>query len=359
MAQTELNVDTQAVGLGRISEIASALSTKKIPEQFTNSNVSDLVRLTIDGRAFWLAEVSEAARNFAAIQAHEPSSGSTDRTGTSISPVSLVPTRDRLLGPNISSSGVPSPCSLRSRSSTVVVLGGLAGFLSLIAIADIIPIGRFSFSHFWHQRPSHRTELASWLASPIPAVSSLEAESAIALLIVQPSPEVSGKPAPLGLTLEGKLDGAVVTLTGLLPGMELSNGERIGTDAWRLTATDLGDVWVGPPDGFVGSIDITAELRSPDDKVVDRQTVHLEWLPSTSLSFTQWQPDREEIMPEQRKPEARSFALPSATVSDLVRTYGITRDQARRLINKIGKNGAKLDEAARILKTRLSLETRR
>jgi hypothetical protein len=240
----------------------------------------------------------------------------------------------------------------------LAVFGGLVGLILAVAITDIIPIGQFSFSDFWDQRPSHRTELASWFASPIPAASLSEEKVASALLIVQPSPEVSGKPAPLGLTLEGKLDGAVVTLTGLLPGMELSNGERIGTDAWRLTATDLGDVWVGPPDGFVGSIDITAELRSPDDKVVDRQTVHLEWLPSTSPSFTQWEPDREEIMTEQRKPEARSFALPSATVSDLVRTYGITRDQARRLINKIGKNRAKLDEAARILKTRVLPEPR-
>ncbi len=63
-------------------------------------------------------------------------------------------------------------------------------------------------------------------------------------------------------------------------------------------------------------------------------------------------------MPEQRKPEARSFAPPSAEVSDLVRTYGITRDQARRLINKIGKNGPKLDEAARMLKTGVLPETR-
>jgi hypothetical protein len=59
-------------------------------------------------------------------------------------------------------------------------------------------------------------------------------------------------------------------------------------------------------------------------------------------------------MPEERKPEARKSAPPSAEVSDLVRSYGITRDQARRLINKIGKNWAKLDEAARTLKTRLS-----
>jgi hypothetical protein len=132
--------------------------------------------------------------------------------------------------------------------------------------------------------------------------------------------------------------------------MELSNGERIGGDAWRLTAEDLGDVWVGPPDGFVGSIDIVAELRLRDDKVVDRQTVHLEWLSSTSPGFAHW----EEIMPEERKPEARKSAPPSAEVSDLVRSYGITRDQARRLINKIGKNWAKLDEAARTLKTRIS-----
>jgi hypothetical protein len=94
MAQTELNIDAQAVGLGRISEIASALSTKKIPAQFTNSNVSDLVRSTIDGRAIWLAQVSEAARNFAAIQAYQSSSGSTDRKNTAISCVSLVPARD-------------------------------------------------------------------------------------------------------------------------------------------------------------------------------------------------------------------------------------------------------------------------
>jgi hypothetical protein len=67
-----------------------------------------------------------------------------------------------------------------------------------------------------------------------------------------------------------------------------------------------------------------------------------------------WQRDEEEIMPEQRKPEARSFTPPSAEVSDLVRTYGITRDQARRLINKIGNNRAKLAEAARTLKTRFS-----
>jgi hypothetical protein len=322
MAQIELKVDTQAVALGRISEIARALSSKKVPAtQFDNSNISNSVRSTIDGRAFWLAQVSEAARNFAAIQAYEPSHGRTDRRGTPARSVTLVPTRDRLLGPNVSSLA-PGPSYLRTKSSTLAALGGLAGLISAVAITDIVPVEQFSLSDFWHQRPWF-----SWISSPISAASPLEAELVSAFLIRQPSSEVSGNPAPLDLTLQRKLDGAVVTLTGLLPGMELSNGERIGTDAWRLTATDLGDVWVAPPDGFVGSIDIIAELRSPHDKVVDRQTVRLQWLASTSQGLDQWQPDRKEIIPEQRKLEARGFAPPSAEVSDLVRTYGITRDQ--------------------------------
>jgi hypothetical protein len=44
-------------------------------------------------------------------------------------------------------------------------------------------------------------------------------------------------------------------------------------------------------------------------------------------------------------------------ISYLVRAYGITRDQARRLIGRIGNNRAKLGEAARILKARLPSRT--
>jgi hypothetical protein len=58
-------------------------------------------------------------------------------------------------------------------------------------------------------------------------------------------------------------------------------------------------------------------------------------------------------MPEKRKSGPRGLA-PSIEVSHLARANGITRDQARRLMNKIGNNRTKLDEAARILKARSS-----
>src|SRR5260370_9349076 len=60
---------------------------------------------------------------------------------------------------------------------------------------------------------------------------------------------------------------------------------------------------------------------------------------------------------EERKSGARRLALPMA-VSDLVRAHGITRDQARRLINRIGNNRGKLDQAARTFKPRLSTRSR-
>ena len=64
---------------------------------------------------------------------------------------------------------------------------------------------------------------------------------------------------------------------------------------------------------------------------------------------------RGETMPKEHKSESSSAA--SIEIANLVRAHGITRDQARRLVNRIGKNRAKLNEAARILKARLPLRS--
>jgi hypothetical protein len=58
-------------------------------------------------------------------------------------------------------------------------------------------------------------------------------------------------------------------------------------------------------------------------------------------------------MPKEHKSGPRSLAHHQVEISHLVHAYGITRDQARRLISRIGNNRAKLGEAARILKARL------
>jgi hypothetical protein len=61
-------------------------------------------------------------------------------------------------------------------------------------------------------------------------------------------------------------------------------------------------------------------------------------------------------MSKEQKSGSSSLAS-SIEIAYLVRAHGITRDQARRLINRIGNNRAKLSEAARILKARLPLRS--
>jgi hypothetical protein len=63
-------------------------------------------------------------------------------------------------------------------------------------------------------------------------------------------------------------------------------------------------------------------------------------------------PQKEKTMPKEHEWKPSSLAH-QVEISYLVRAYGITRDQARRLISRIGNNRAKLGEAARILKARL------
>ena len=241
----------------------------------------------IGARAVWLRQVSEAASALAAAQVTEQLSGSRGPSKISVgTSITVTPARVVLLDPD-----VPPPSRLRGRSRLTVVCG-LVGVILAVAIAAVIAIGQFSLAEIWRQLAIDRTiELASSSARPAPA----RAEPAIPRLIVQSSRAMSGEPVPLGLALQGPAEGAVVIITGLVPGMELSTGGAVGADAWRVPATDLSDAWISPPESFVGSTDLVAELRWPDNKIADRQTIHVEWVPPVSPAPPQRQLDREEI----------------------------------------------------------------
>jgi hypothetical protein len=84
--------------------------------------------------------------------------------------------------------------------------------------------------------------------------------------------------------------------------MELSAGGAVSGDTWQLSPTDLPYAWIAPPDGFVGSADLVAELRLSNGKIVDRQAMHIEWTPvspapARSEFDTQLQP-RQDVQPQ-------------------------------------------------------------
>jgi len=74
----------------------------------------------------------------------------------------------------------------------------------------------------------------------------------------------------------------------------LSNGLEVDVNRWEVPATDVRYSWIAPPDGFVGSVAPTAELRLADDSVAYRQAMHLEWVASSGPGLAENQYNREE-----------------------------------------------------------------
>src|ERR1700730_13790544 len=224
--------------------------------------------------------------SLAATEAPEPLIGSATPSKNSIGSTNTVIPEDKLLSNPDFFPAPPSPVRSRSRRAMV---GGLIGVILAIALTAFI-VAQFPLADAWLRLTVERAiELASSSARPAPAI-----ELSTPRLIVHPR-VLSGEPAALGLAVQGRAEGAIVIITGLPPGMELSKGDAVAADAWRIAATELTEAWIAAPESFLGSADLIAELRLPGNKIADRLTIQLEWVPAILLAPTQSQPDREEI----------------------------------------------------------------
>ena len=179
---------------------------------------------------------------------------------------SLILLRDQLVGPD-----VPASSPLHRRSRSMLFTSCLVGVILAGGTSAVIALRQFSLADIWRGRAQlHQPTL------------TMRGEQR---LIVRSSRGSSGEPIPLGLTIYGPAEGAVVIITGLLPGMELSNGIEVDVDRWEVPATEVSYAWIASPDGFVGSALLTAELRLTDDSIADRQAIQLEWVPSSPPGF--------------------------------------------------------------------------
>src|SRR6516165_9611636 len=214
---------------------------------------------------------------------------------------SLIPLPDRLVGPDVPAS---SPSHRRSRS--MLFTSCLVGVILAGGISAVIAFRQFSLPDIWRGRAQ--------LHQPTLTMQGEQAPQ----LIVQWSRGNSGEPIRLGLTIYGPTEGAVIIITGLLPGMELSNGIEVDVDRWEVRATEVSYAWIAPPDGFVGSALLTAELRLTNDRIADRQAIQLEWVPSSPPGFAKNQYNREEaagptppVLTDERDLE-QAAAIPSS-----------------------------------------------
>jgi hypothetical protein len=98
-----------------------------------------------------------------------------------------------------------------------------------------------------------------------------------ARLVVETHRGFANDPLPLGISLNAGSGGETVTIAGLAEGTSLSLGSPVGGHGWLLSAHDLDRVFIGPPKDFVGTMDVTVQLRSFTDRVLDSRRVRFEW----------------------------------------------------------------------------------
>jgi hypothetical protein len=140
------------------------------------------------------------------------------------------------------------------------------------AVVALVAIGQLPLPNFW-SRQSNSVDAGSAPSAPVK-----RSEALIPRLNVQASRGTTGEPAPLGVTLQGRADGGVVVVSGLVAGMTLSTGSPVGANAWQVPVSDLGNTWILPPKDFVGVVELVAELHLADTTIAHRRPIRLEWV---------------------------------------------------------------------------------
>jgi len=106
------------------------------------------------------------------------------------------------------------------------------------------------------------------------------------LVILRALPGSADEAIPLGVSIAGAGGDAALLLSGLPVGSTISAGLPFGAGKWLLSASELSNAAIRPPRGFVGAIDLAAELRLADDTVADRLSWRLTWqTPKTTTTI--------------------------------------------------------------------------
>jgi hypothetical protein len=227
----------------------------------------------IESRALWLGQVSEAATALADTRVPELLIESVAVSKISTEPSAAVNSIS-LSVRNDDSFNPADHLATHVRSSSK-----LATFTRLVIILAVAAITALIFTGQLPTDILTRNDVIEVASLPVVSnlVTAITPDRTSARLIVQSWRGNSDEPTPLGLAVKGPAEHAVVYIKGLMPGMELSSGNRVGSDAWEIPATGVGDVWIAPPQGFVGTAKLVAELRLPDSRIADRQAVYFEW----------------------------------------------------------------------------------
>ena len=153
------------------------------------------------------------------------------------------------------------------------------------------------------QQGDAQEKQAPTIAAPAPArapVAPPPPAPAKALLVVTGASADSPDQILLGVAAEGTTTDMNAVISGLVPGTTLSTGKAWGSTGWILPAGELATTYLRPPSSFNGVMEYSVALQRPDNSVVDRQTMRLEWTsPTAQQPAPQQQAEAREMSPEE------------------------------------------------------------
>jgi curved DNA-binding protein CbpA len=145
-----------------------------------------------------------------------------------------------------------------------------------------------------------------------PAIQSVQPAAEPRLILQQSVAHAAAADSmPLGIQVSGQADDLALEITGLPNGTTISSGRHLGGGSWRILVADLANATIQPPPGFSGTINLAVELRLIDDTVVDRGSLHFEWLEKPRVGAEQI--ESAEATPALKNPADKASPVPPPT----------------------------------------------
>jgi hypothetical protein len=171
---------------------------------------------------------------------------------------------------------LPQPLLVSGYRSVIAALALLALAVAVIVAAGFIIIGK-AWTSAANKSADQSSAVVTRVQGHTSGIGQRPSRPAPTLAANQAGARATGEVFPLGLSVRGPGNGALLIVGGLKDGATLSAGQPAADNNWRLSAADLSDVMIQPPPDFVGTMDLAIELRLADDTVADRTSLHFEW----------------------------------------------------------------------------------
>ena len=142
-------------------------------------------------------------------------------------------------------------------------------------------LGVFAYQFVGSSRPEANSTIrlrqAALLSSTIHKTQDSRAPRAVTKLVLSDVHGSSNRPVALGVNIEAAPPGAFVLIRGLQSGSRVTAGTSIGDGVWRIPMRELANAAVMPPHDFVGTMNLSVDVRRSDESVVDSDVQRITW----------------------------------------------------------------------------------